>query len=70
MDMKSMINKDSDEIEEAREQRRGWCPSCEDFTTDDVDDDDFGQVCDENPEHYVLGVHSAILGEFLVPVLP
>ena len=65
------VDVDSDEVEAARASCRGWCPDCEDFTTDEVDDDAVGQRCNQIFEHKrVLGVHAAILGEYIVPVLP
>jgi hypothetical protein len=54
-----------EQVEAAIDGRKGWCPSCADFTTPDIAMQDKDAVCIDCGEPGVLGVIAARRGGFV-----
>lgn len=61
--MPSVLSQDT--VLSALDERVGWCPTCDDFTTINVLSLEAHRRCDQCMAAGVLGVIKAIRGEFI-----
>lgn len=47
--------------QEAREGYEGWCKTCQDFTTGEVEPDAEDYECEQCREHTVIGAEDALV---------
>ena len=52
-------------VKEFSEEYMGYCTACDDITTDSVEPDAEGYICDECGKHTVMGIENAVLMGFI-----
>lgn len=60
------VEVDEDYYDAAREDGRGWCPTCEDFTTGDVLANETHVRCSDCADAGVVGAQHALANGFIV----